>query len=114
QRLAEGASREFLAVLAKSTLTGEVKGELWTQPVHLTFSRDETAAKRWAALVFGTELLHQLSEEEMMVLARQGGAVSPVTSYLAIEPGVRPSTEGIDLSETGSGYGSGEGQIGLG
>ena len=33
----------------------------------------------------------------MMVLARHGRAVSPVTSYLAIEPGVRPSTEGIEL-----------------
>jgi hypothetical protein len=29
----------------------------------------------------------------MMVLARHGAAVWPVTSYLAIEPGVRPSTE---------------------
>ena len=32
----------------------------------------------------------------MMVLARRGRAVSPVTSYLAIEPGVRPSTEGLE------------------
>ena len=31
-----------------------------------------------------------------MVLARRGRAVSPVTSYLAIEPGVRPSTEGLE------------------
>jgi len=27
---------------------------------------------------------------------RTRGAVSPVTSYLAIEPGVRPSTEGLE------------------
>ena len=47
---------------------------------------DADAAKRWAALVFGSHLLSTLSEDEMMVLARHGGAVSPVTSYLAIEP----------------------------
>jgi hypothetical protein len=68
-------------------------------------------ARRWSALVFGTELLHSLSEPEMMVLARHGGAVSPVTSYLAIEPGVRPSTEGLEHG-TGQGFGAGFGRLG--
>ena len=40
-----------------------------------------------------------------MPLALFGGAVSPVTSYLAIEPGVRPSTEGLFEGE-GLGLGS--------
>lgn len=31
----------------------------------------------------------------MLALAFLGRAVSPVTSYLAIEPGVRPSTAGV-------------------
>src|SRR5262249_34930340 len=66
---------------------------------------------RWAALVFGSDLLYELSEEEMMPLAMLGRAVSPVTSYLAIEPGVRPSTEGLDEHEGGGGQGFG---IGLG
>jgi hypothetical protein len=40
--------------------------------------------------------------------------VSPVTSLLAVEPGVRPSTEGLELSGVGdAGGGRGEG-IGLG
>ena len=47
-----------------------------------------------------------------MILARAGGAVSPVTSYLAIEPGVRPSTEGLDENEGGRGEGIGLGGIG--
>ena len=51
--------------------------------------------------------------------------MSPVTSYLAIEPGVRPSTEGLTLDESsgglgisgigegsGSGYGAGSGRLG--
>ena len=41
--------------------------------------------------------MNGLSESEMMVLAKHGRAVSPVTSYLAVEPGVRPSTEGIEF-----------------
>ena len=40
-----------------------------------------------------------------MPLALHGGAVSPVTSYLAIEPGVRPSTEGLYEGEGGIGIG---------
>jgi len=92
----------------------EIAGELWSRPVRVRLSPDAAESRRWSALVFGSEVMNELSEKEMMVLARHGGAVSPVTSYLAVEPGVRPSTEGIDLSETGSGYGSGEGQIGLG
>jgi hypothetical protein len=60
----------------------------------------------------------------MMVLAKRGQAVSPVASYLAIEPGVRPSTEGLhdeygegSLGLTGigaGGGGAGEGTIGMG
>jgi hypothetical protein len=64
--------------------------------------------------VFGTPLLHDLSEPEMTVLAFAGGAVSPMTSYLAIEPGVRPSTEGLERGEGGggSGIGIGFGRVG--
>jgi len=54
-------------------------------------------ARLWAALVFGSNLLDELTEPEKMLLARRGQAVSPVTSYLAIEPGVLPSTEGLRL-----------------
>jgi len=45
----------------------------------------------------------------MTTLARLGHAVSPVTSYLAIEPGVRPSTEGLE--STLQGFGSGHGSL---
>src|SRR4029079_17666362 len=93
----------------------EIAGELWSKALRVRVAPDAREARRWSALAFGDEaMLSELSEKEMMVLARHGGAVSPVTSYLAVEPGVRPSTRGIALAETGSGYGSGEGQIGLG
>jgi hypothetical protein len=88
----------------------DFSGELWTSPIHKSISPDDREADRWSALVFGSEVLHKLKEEDMMELAMRGRAVSPVTSYLAIEPGVRPSTEGLDWSE-GQGFGSGFGRM---
>lgn len=111
--LREGEAVELLGIAPVVHEEARVRGELWSEPVELAFERDEKAAKRWAALVFGTPLLHSLTEPEMMLLARHGGAVSPVTSYLAIEPGVRPSTEGLDHSSgVGWGYGVGYGRSG--
>jgi hypothetical protein len=108
-RLREGEAGEWLGLAKGAISAAGLRGELWTQSVEINFNADERAAQRWAALVFGSELLDELSEPEMMVLARRGGAVSPVTSYLAIEPGVRPSTEGLDWSGglgEGIGFGS--------
>jgi hypothetical protein len=48
----------------------------------------------------------------MMKVAMFGRAVSPVTSYVAYEPGVRPSTIGF-LRGTGAGSGFGSGHGGL-
>ena len=53
-------------------------------------------------------MYHDLSEKEMMRVAIKGRAVSPVTSYLAIEPGVRPSTAGIVRNDGSWGIGLGE------
>jgi hypothetical protein len=82
----------------------KVEGLLWAKPITRVLRPDAAEGKRWSALAFGSDLLHELSEEEMMTLAMRGGAVSPVTSFLAIEPGVRPSTEGL---EWGQGFGAG-------
>lgn len=87
-------------------------GELWAEPVRKVFTASADESKRQAALVLGSELLDSLSEPEIMVLAQRGRAVSPVTSYLAIEPGVRPSTEGL-LEGEGIGSAFGVGNLGL-
>jgi hypothetical protein len=85
----------------------EVLGELWSKPVRVRSPADPGESRLWSALVFGQDTMHELSNPEMIVLARHGRAVSPVTSYLAIEPGVRPSTEGFDeVSEGSLGMGS--------
>lgn len=96
-----------------------VNGVVWNTPLHETAKPSAAAGDRWSALVFGSELAWELSEPEMMQLAMRGRAVSPVTSYLAIEPGVRPSTEGLEPWESiGNlglvGRGSGGSGTGLG
>ncbi len=112
--LAEGEGFEDWS-LAKFVATAvTVQGQLWSRPFSTRIATTPAASKLSAALVFGDDLHSQLSEPEMMILAKRGGAVSPVTSYLAIEPGVRPSTEGLDWGEGGGGSGSGLGLGGIG
>ena len=98
-QLREGAGAADLQILGATAKNVSFSGELWSQAIRADAQADETQQRLWAALVFGSPTLWDLSEPEMMTLALKGGAVSPVTSYLAIEPGVRPSTEGLDDSE---------------
>ncbi len=118
--LHEGEGLEEHRVHDEAVRELSVQGELWARPFRETMSPDEAHGRLWSALVFGSDLLGSIDEPAMMVLAMRGRAVSPVTSYLAIEPGVRPSTEGLEegeglgLSGIGEGGGGrGEG-IGLG
>lgn len=121
--LAEGEGFDDLRLTDFPTPSIEVRGELWSSPIKTVLATTADEERRWAALVFGSELHHDLKESEMMALAIRGGAVSPVTSYLAIEPGVRPSTEGLEEGEAfgvgglglfGVGAGGGGCGIGLG
>ena len=120
ETLDEGAGTTFIGLTRSARTSVEVRGELWARPVRLSLRPDAAETRLWSALVFGTDVRDELSEPEMMVLARHGRAVSPVTSYLAIEPGVRPSTEGLEegvgsLGMLGTGYaggGSAAGDIG--
>src|SRR5205085_8638877 len=61
-----------------------------------TSSSDSAFSRATAAFVFGEDRHHDLSDAEMMKVAMFGRAVSPVTSYLAVEPGTRPSTIGLE------------------
>ncbi|WP_044236160.1 VWA domain-containing protein [Chondromyces apiculatus] len=114
EQLPEGEGVEHHGIHAAKGPVTEValRGELWASPVRKVLRPEVAHGKLWSALVFGSNLLGDLSEEEMMPLAMRGGAVSPVTSYLAIEPGVRPSTEGIEPGEAAGGM-VGAGSVGL-
>jgi hypothetical protein len=121
--LAPGVSLTGFGLTEEKVTSVRMQGELWSRKVQTTLTPAADQARIWSALIFGTSLTTGLSDAEMMVLARRGRAVSPVTSYLAIEPGVRPSTDGLTegeaygvgglgLSGTGCGCdGTGEGPL---
>jgi hypothetical protein len=109
--LDEGEGVDHFVVADAATSRVDITGELWSKPFHVSSVPTAEQGKLAAALVFGGALWNDLSEAEQMKLAMLGGAVSPVTSYLAIEPGVRPSNEGLDWTGTiGHGWGSGVGE----
>jgi hypothetical protein len=117
ETLDEGEGLEDLWVNDGPVQELTLKGELWSKPVALRLAPDEDEGRRWSALAFGADVMHGLDDREMMVLAQRGHAVSPVTSLLAVEPGVRPSTEGLELigsGESGGGFGEGFGVGSLG
>lgn len=113
ETLAEGEGSQELYLDSEPARRLSVSGELWSTPIKVLARRDATQDAHWAALLFGTELLNELSEPEQMTLAFKGHAVTPVTSFLAIEPGVRPSTDGLEETAFGIG-GIGLGGIGVG
>ena len=112
--LEEGSGLEHFVIADGPTSRVEIDGELWSKPLHLAFTPSAEQGKLDAALFFGSPLVSELSEPEQMKLAMLGRAVSPVTSYLAIEPGVRPSNEGLDWGIGTSGVGEGGGSRGEG
>jgi subtilisin-like proprotein convertase family protein len=82
-------------------------GLLWSDPVRTEVDVGALFSRQAAAFVFGEGGFDDLSPDEQMRVAMMGRAVSPVTSYVAFEPGTRPSTEGFDtyggLLGTGAG-----------
>ncbi|MCA9711710.1 MAG: proprotein convertase P-domain-containing protein, partial [Myxococcales bacterium] len=109
---AEGSAYGFMinAPHAPGRLT--VRGKIWGRDFEREVRSTRAFGDATAAFVFSEDEHHDLTPEQMMKVALRGRAVSPVTSYLATEPGVRPSTIGLETS--GSGFGSGAGTLGLG
>lgn len=103
--LREGEGVRLFEAMARddAPTSVELTGQLWSDPVRLPIAEDTTFSRATASFVFGEGLHEQLTEMEMMVVALLGRAVSPVTSYLAIEPGVRPSRIGLDRGGVGWG-----------
>jgi hypothetical protein len=105
--LDEGEGLEAFTLDASPPRALRVTGELWARPVAATLAPTDDEARLASALAFGSSLLGHLDEAERRALAWRGHAVSPVTSLLAIEPGVRPSTEGLEDGAVGEGIGLG-------
>ncbi len=111
--LHEGTSYGFMMSSADSPRRFTVSGKIWGRDFEHAVVSSRRYGDATAAFVFSEDEHHDLTPEQMMMVAMRGRAVSPVTSYLAIEPGVRPSTIGLEGIGRGGG-GSGEGTIGLG
>src|SRR6185295_13257897 len=93
-----------------------LSGVLWSDTVKKQVNVGEAFSRSTAAFVFGEDEYHELSDAEQLKVAFMGRAVSPVTSYVAYEPGTRPSVIGLGKYGTighgmgsGSGYGGGYG-----
>ena len=115
--LREGAGYRAMLASADPSRRVVLTGKLWAAPVRRVVSHGERFDIATAAFVFSEDEHGDLSDDEMRVVAYRGRAVSPVTSYLATEPGVRPSTIGLeDIGESFGlgGFGMGGGGAGGG
>lgn len=77
-----------------------VEGRLWSVPYRKVIRSTPSFSRAAAGFVFSHDLHGELTDDEQFKLATHARAVSPVTAYLAIEPGVRPSTAGIEEQRT--------------
>ena len=109
----EGDGLREMKLLAAAPRRLVLSGKVWARSFSRTVRASRSFCRTTAALVFSLDQHGALDEKEMMKVARLGRVVSPVTSYLAIEPGVRPSTEGLGRL-IGSAFGDAYGIGGLG
>lgn len=112
--LREGEGFEaFVQLDASPARRGVLRGRLWTTPWEGEVRATRPLGTLTAATVFAEGLDGGLTDPERMKVAQLGHVVSPVTSFLAIEPGTRPSREGIVRYERATGLlGAGMGYAG--
>lgn len=97
--LHEGAGVREMVAVERAPRQVVVRGRLWSMPFRKVIRASAGFSQRSAGFVFSHDLHASLSETEQTKLAMHARAVSPMTAYLAIEPGVRPSTAGIPSRE---------------
>jgi hypothetical protein len=86
-----------------------LQGQIWAEPFRRTVEVSDRFSRATAAFVFSEHDYTALDAREQMAVAMKGQVVSPVTSYIAVEPGTRPSHIGLQRTVglgSGSGYGS--------
>ncbi len=101
--LREGEGLRMFRLAQTAPARVVVTGKLWSDPVRREVLATEPFSRAAAAFVFGEDKHDELSPREQMSVALYARAVSPMTSYVAAEPGTRPSTEGLIDSILGDG-----------
>lgn len=104
--LREGDGYRAMLASADPSRRVVVTGKIWARRFQRVVEHDPGFDAATAAFVFSEDEHHALSPAEMRTVAFKGRAVSPVTSYLATEPGVRPSVDGLG-DEVGGAFGVG-------
>ena len=107
--LREGAGLRLVVRAKDAPSKASLTGMIWGDRFERVVTVDAGFSKAAAAWVFSEDDHGELSHDEMMKVAMMGRAVSPVTSYLATEPGTRPSTIGLERESFGAGAGAGAG-----
>ncbi|MBX7082842.1 MAG: VWA domain-containing protein [Nannocystaceae bacterium] len=97
ETLREGAGVRLLDVHDAGRGAITLTAQLWSTPIRRALRADASHSRLIAALA--VPRAQDLPARELEVLARRGRAVSPVTSYLAVEPGVRPMRIGLREGE---------------
>ena len=105
--LREGDSYRAMFATQSPTRRVVLTGKVWAAPVRRVITTNEPFDIATAGFVFSEDEHGELSDDEMRTVAYRGRAVSPVTSYLAVEPGVRPSVDGLTGDEIGESIGLG-------
>lgn len=105
--LAEGVSLRLFEQKENAPNEIVLRGKIWGRDYKKRVHASAAFSKRTAGFVFSHDMDEELTDKEKMKVALLGRVVSPVTSYLAIEPGVRPSTAGLEFGVSGYGRGSG-------
>jgi len=101
----EGEVYQFIDVVEKRPERGfgTINAKLWHKSIRVVPDRSKRLDKAIAGWVFARDMHTNLDHDDQMKLARFANAVTPVTSFLAIEPGVRPSSEGLPWGAFGVG-----------
>jgi hypothetical protein len=86
-----------------------VSGKLWADPWTMDVPIDGAYTQKVGTLLFGDTVIQEVSGEDTRRLAFAARVVSPYTSYLAVEPGTQPSTQGLERGGGGGGTGTGTG-----
>ena len=117
----EGTGYRAMLKVADPTRRVVLTGKIWATPFRRVVEHTPHFDEATAAFVFSEDEHQDLTRDEMLTVAFFGKAVSPVTSYLAVEPGVRPSVDGLEegvgglgLGGVGFGGGGGGGGTGIG
>jgi len=111
-RLDEGAGFRIVVDAPVAPDRVELTGMIWGDKFRRVVTTDAAFSRAAAAWVFSEDDHQELSQAEQMTVALMGRAVSPVTSYVAFEPGTRPSTIGLhETTGSGAGFGSANGSM---